>query len=187
MIFPVATTDFTPFAQAVTEKKPDVVVGHYGSGQNLSVIPALRRLGYNGPYVVASYGVTEDTVRQAAERAGSGENIYYVTRYSRRSTTILRSAKLWPRRRSTARRSRSPACTSPVGRSAYSPRLRSRAAVGRARARSSTRPFSRLKVDMGGLRAGRSRCQRPTITARPIGACTPGTRRLTHSSRKAMG
>ena len=82
VIFPIRTTDFTPFAQAVVEKKPDIVVGHYGSGQNLGVIPALRRSGYNGPYVVASYGVTEDTIRQAAQRAGSGENIYYVTRYA---------------------------------------------------------------------------------------------------------
>ncbi len=82
VIFPVTTSDFTPFAQAVTEKKPDVVVGHYGSGQNLGVIPALRRSGYAGPYVVASYGVTEDTVRQAAQRAGNDQNVYYVTRYS---------------------------------------------------------------------------------------------------------
>jgi branched-chain amino acid transport system substrate-binding protein len=82
VIFPVTTSDFTPFAQVVTEKKPDIVVGHYGSGQNLGVIPALRRSGYMGPYVVASYGVTEDTVRQAAQRAGNDQNIYYVTRYS---------------------------------------------------------------------------------------------------------
>jgi ABC-type branched-subunit amino acid transport system substrate-binding protein len=82
VIFPIATSDFTPFSQAVVEKNPDIVVGHYGSGQNLGVIPALRRSGYNGPYVVASYGVTEDTIRQAAQRAGSGDNIYYVTRYS---------------------------------------------------------------------------------------------------------
>lgn len=82
VLFPVTTTDFTPLAQEVVSKKPDIVVGHYGSGQNLGVIPALRRSGYNGPYVVASYGVTEDTIRQAAQRAGSGENIYYVTRYS---------------------------------------------------------------------------------------------------------
>jgi ABC-type branched-subunit amino acid transport system substrate-binding protein len=80
--FPVTTTDFTPFAQTAVEKKPDIVVGHYGGGQNLGIIPALRRSGYTGPYVVASYGVTEDIVRQAAQRAGSGENIYYVTRYS---------------------------------------------------------------------------------------------------------
>ena len=82
VIFPLTTSDFTPFAQVVTEKKPDIVVGHYGSGQNLGVIPALRRSGYMGPYVVASYGVTEDTVRQAAQRAGNDQNIYYVTRYS---------------------------------------------------------------------------------------------------------
>jgi ABC-type branched-subunit amino acid transport system substrate-binding protein len=82
VLFPVTTTDFTPFAQEVAAKKPDIVVGHYGSGQNLGVIPALRRSGYTGPYVVASYGVTEDTIQQAAKRAGSGENIYYVTRYS---------------------------------------------------------------------------------------------------------
>jgi branched-chain amino acid transport system substrate-binding protein len=82
VIFPVTTSDFTPFAQAVAEKKPDIVVGHYGSGQNLGVIPALRRSGYAWPYVVASYGVTEDTVRQAAQRAGNDQNVYYVTRYS---------------------------------------------------------------------------------------------------------
>jgi branched-chain amino acid transport system substrate-binding protein len=82
VIFPVTTSDFTPFAQAVVEKKPDIVVGHYGSGQNLGVIPALRRSGYAGPYVVAAYGVTEDTVRQAAQRAGNDQNVYYVTRYS---------------------------------------------------------------------------------------------------------
>jgi branched-chain amino acid transport system substrate-binding protein len=82
VIFPVPTTDFTPFAQAAVEKKPDIIVGHYGSGQNLGMIPALRRSGYTGPYVVASYGVTEDTVRQAAQRAGNDENVYYVTRYS---------------------------------------------------------------------------------------------------------
>lgn len=82
VIFPVATTDFTAFAQAATEMKPDVVVGHYGSGQNLGVIPALRRSGYNGPYIVASYGVTEDTIKAAAQRAGVGDNIFYVTRYA---------------------------------------------------------------------------------------------------------
>jgi branched-chain amino acid transport system substrate-binding protein len=82
VLFPVTTSDFTPYAQASVEKKPDLVVGHYGSGQNLGVIPALRRSGYAGPYVVASYGVTEDTVRQAAQRAGNDQNVYYVTRYS---------------------------------------------------------------------------------------------------------
>ncbi len=81
VIFPIRTTDFTPVAQTVVEKKPDIVVGHYASSQNLGVIPALRRSGYDGPYVVASYGVTEDTIRQAAQRTG-GENIYYVTRYA---------------------------------------------------------------------------------------------------------
>jgi branched-chain amino acid transport system substrate-binding protein len=81
VIFPVATTDFTPFAQAVVDKNPDIVVGHYASSQNLGMIPALRRSGYTGPYVVASYGVTEDVVRQAAQRSG-GDNIYYVTRYA---------------------------------------------------------------------------------------------------------
>jgi ABC-type branched-subunit amino acid transport system substrate-binding protein len=82
VIFPVATTDFTPFAQAAVQKQPDIVVGHYGSGQNLGMIPALRRSGYAGPYVVAAYGVTEDTVRQAVQRAGSGDGVFYVTRYS---------------------------------------------------------------------------------------------------------
>jgi branched-chain amino acid transport system substrate-binding protein len=82
VIFPIPTTDFTPFAQAIAEKQPDIVVGHYGSGQNLGMIPALRRSGYAGPYVVASYGVTEDTIRQAVQRVGEDQNVYYVTRYS---------------------------------------------------------------------------------------------------------
>ncbi len=82
VIFPVTTTDFTPFAQAIAAKQPDIVVGHYGSGQNLGMIPALRRSGYTGPYVVASYGVTEDTIRQAVQRVGDDPNVYYVTRYS---------------------------------------------------------------------------------------------------------
>jgi branched-chain amino acid transport system substrate-binding protein len=46
------------------------------------MIPALRRSGYAGPYVVADYGVTEDTIRQAVQRVGDDHNIYYVTRYS---------------------------------------------------------------------------------------------------------
>jgi branched-chain amino acid transport system substrate-binding protein len=82
VIFPVATTDYTPYAQAVVAKEPDIVVGHYASGQNLGMIPALRRSGYAGPYVVADYGVTEDTIRQAVQRVGDDHNIYYVTRYS---------------------------------------------------------------------------------------------------------
>lgn len=82
VLFPVTTRDFTPFAQQAVSKQPDIIVGHYGSGQNLGMIPALRRSGFTGPYVVASYGVTEDTIEQAAKRAGSGDNIYYVTRYS---------------------------------------------------------------------------------------------------------
>jgi ABC-type branched-subunit amino acid transport system substrate-binding protein len=82
VIFPVGTTDFAPFAQATVTKSPDIVVGHYGAGQNLGIIPALRRSGYNGPYVVANYGVPEDTIAQAAVRAGRGDNIYFVTRFS---------------------------------------------------------------------------------------------------------
>lgn len=82
VLFPVRTSDFTPIAQAVVAKNPDVVVGHYGSGQNLGIIPALRKAGYEGPYVVAVYGVTEDTVAAAAEKAGTGKNLYTVSRYA---------------------------------------------------------------------------------------------------------
>ena len=42
IIFPVTTSDFTPFAQAVNEKKPDIVVGHYGSGQ---ILASFQRCG----------------------------------------------------------------------------------------------------------------------------------------------
>jgi branched-chain amino acid transport system substrate-binding protein len=82
VVFPVRTSDFSPFAQSVAAMKPDIVVGHYGAEQNLGVIPALRQAGYDGPYVIASYGASEETARAAAERAGSGKNIYLVSRYS---------------------------------------------------------------------------------------------------------
>jgi branched-chain amino acid transport system substrate-binding protein len=82
VIFPVRTADFTPFAQAVASKKPDLVVGHYGAEQNLGVIAALRAAGYTGPYIVAAYGASEATVKQAAEQAGSGANLYIVSRYA---------------------------------------------------------------------------------------------------------
>ena len=91
----MTTSDFTPFAQAVAEKKPDIVVGHYGSGQNLGVIPALRRSGYNGPYVVASYGVTEDT--DPAGRAARRQRREHLLRDAllhRRSTTIRPSREV---------------------------------------------------------------------------------------------
>jgi branched-chain amino acid transport system substrate-binding protein len=82
VVFPVRTADFTPFAQAVASKKPDLVVGHYGAEQNLGVIAALRAAGYTGPYIVAAYGASEATVKQAAEQAGSGANLYIVSRYA---------------------------------------------------------------------------------------------------------
>jgi len=82
VIFPVRTADFTPFAQTIASKKPDLVVGHYGAEQNLGVVAALRAAGYTGPYIVAAYGASEATVKQAAEQAGSGANLYIVTRYA---------------------------------------------------------------------------------------------------------
>jgi branched-chain amino acid transport system substrate-binding protein len=82
VVFPVRTADFTPFAQSAAAMKPDIVVGHYGAEQNLGVIAALRAAGYAGPYVIASYGASEATVKQAAEQAGSGANIFMVSRYA---------------------------------------------------------------------------------------------------------
>jgi branched-chain amino acid transport system substrate-binding protein len=82
VVFPVRTADFTPFAQSVAAMKPDLVVGHYGAEQNLGVIAALRAAGYAGPYVIAAYGASEATVKQAAEQAGSGANLYMVSRYA---------------------------------------------------------------------------------------------------------
>ncbi|MCO5065291.1 MAG: ABC transporter substrate-binding protein [Rhizobiaceae bacterium] len=82
VIFPVRTADFTPFAQAIVNEKPDIVVGHYGAEQNLGVIAALRATGYTGPYVIASYGASEATVQQAAEQSGDAENLYMVSRYA---------------------------------------------------------------------------------------------------------
>jgi ABC-type branched-subunit amino acid transport system substrate-binding protein len=82
IVFPVRTADFSPFAQSAAALKPDIVVGHYGAEQNLGMIAALRTAGYAGPYVIAAYGASEATVKQAAEQAGSGANIYMVSRYA---------------------------------------------------------------------------------------------------------
>src|SRR5262245_13874152 len=82
VIFPVRTADFTPFAQSAAGMKPAVVVGHYGAEQNIGVIAALRATGYTGPYVIASYGASEATVKQAATQAGSGDNLFMVSRYA---------------------------------------------------------------------------------------------------------
>ena len=80
--FPIQSVDFTPFAQAAVAKNPAIVVGHYGTAQNLGIIPALRRSGFAGPYLIANYGVTETAIEGAAKAAGSGENIYVVSRYA---------------------------------------------------------------------------------------------------------
>ena len=82
VIFPVRTADFTPYAQAVIDQNPDIVVGHYGAEHNLGMVTALRQLGYSGPYVIASYGASEDTVRQASDQSGGDENIYMVSRFA---------------------------------------------------------------------------------------------------------
>ena len=188
VLFPVSTTDFTPFAQEVAAKKPDIVVGHYGSGQNLGVIPALRRSGFTGPYVVASYGVTEDTIRQAAQRAGSGENIYYVTRYS----TIFDNN---PAVAEVAAAQKKYGTSKP-----FSSMHITGWALGKfaeAALKGCGWPCTRekldqviqtLKVDISGLtRRSRSRCRRPTTTVPRIGGSTSGTRRPTRWWRRAIG
>jgi len=81
VIFPIRTSDFTPFAQAAAAMRPDIVVGHYGAEQNVGMIPALRAAGYTGPYVIAAYGASEKTAEEAAALAGSPDNIYMVSRY----------------------------------------------------------------------------------------------------------
>ena len=82
IVFPVRTADFTPFAQSAAALKPDIVVGHYGAEQNLGFVTALRAAGYAGPYVIAAYGSSEATVKQAAQQSGSGANLYIVTRFA---------------------------------------------------------------------------------------------------------
>jgi branched-chain amino acid transport system substrate-binding protein len=82
VVFPVRTVDYTPHAQAVVSKGADIVVGHYGTSQNLGVIPALRKAGFSGPYVIANYGVTEDAIAGAAKASGSADGIFSVTRYA---------------------------------------------------------------------------------------------------------
>lgn len=94
VIFPVRTADFMPFAQSIAAMQPDVVVGHYGAEQNLGIIAALRATGYDGPYVIASYGASEETVRQAADQAGDPENLYMVSRYAPATEDVAGMAAL---------------------------------------------------------------------------------------------
>jgi branched-chain amino acid transport system substrate-binding protein len=81
LVFPIATREFTSIGSEIADRDPSIVIGHYGSEQNVGVIAALRRAGYEGPYVAANYGVTEDALRQAMQAAGSQENIYTFGRY----------------------------------------------------------------------------------------------------------
>jgi len=81
VVFPIRTSDFTAIGQSIAAMTPAIVVGHYGAEQNLGVIGAIRAAGYKAPYVIASYGVSEATTKQAADEVGSGENIYLVSRY----------------------------------------------------------------------------------------------------------
>jgi branched-chain amino acid transport system substrate-binding protein len=81
VVCPIRTSDFTSFAQTVAGMKPAAVVTHYGAEHNLGMIPALRKAGYDGPVIISALSTSEDTIRQIAEKAGSGKNIYIVTRY----------------------------------------------------------------------------------------------------------
>ena len=82
VLFPVRTADFTPFAQTAAGMKPAMIVGHYGAEQNIGRHRGVARCRLTGPYIIAAYGASEDTARQAAAQAGSGENIYMVSRYA---------------------------------------------------------------------------------------------------------
>lgn len=81
VVVPVRTVDFTPYALTLVSKRPDVVIGHYGAEQNIGVIPALRKAGFTGPYVVAVYGVGEHAVQEAIRKAGTGKNLYTFSRF----------------------------------------------------------------------------------------------------------
>lgn len=82
VVFPVATREFASVAEEITSMNPDIVTGHYGSEQNVGVVAALRQAGYEGPYLIANYGVTEQAVRRGMQAAGSQENIFLFGRYA---------------------------------------------------------------------------------------------------------
>lgn len=82
VVFPVATREFTSIGNEIADRDPTIVVGHYGSEQNVGVIAAVRRAGYEGPYVAANYGVTEQALRQGMQAAGSRENLYTFGRFA---------------------------------------------------------------------------------------------------------
>jgi branched-chain amino acid transport system substrate-binding protein len=82
VVFPVETREFTSIGSDIADRDPSVVIGHYGSEQNVGVIAALRRAGYEGPYVAANYGVTEDALRRGMDAGGSQENTYMFGRFA---------------------------------------------------------------------------------------------------------
>jgi branched-chain amino acid transport system substrate-binding protein len=82
VVFPVDTREFASIGSDIADRKPSVVVGHYGSEQNVGVISAIRQAGYDGPYIVANYGATEQSIRRGMQAAGSQEDIYMFSRYA---------------------------------------------------------------------------------------------------------
>jgi ABC-type branched-subunit amino acid transport system substrate-binding protein len=82
VVFPVDAREFTSIGSDIADRDPAVVVGHYGSEQNVGVIAALRQAGYEGPYIVANYGATEQAIENGMQAAGSEENIYMFSRYA---------------------------------------------------------------------------------------------------------
>lgn len=82
VVFPVETREFTSIGSDIADRDPSVVIGHYGSEQNVGVIAALRQAGYEGPYVAANYGATEQSLERGMQASGSEENLYMFSRYA---------------------------------------------------------------------------------------------------------
>ena len=141
-----------------------------------------------GPYVVASYGVTEDTIRQAAQRAGSGDNIYYVTRYAfvfdnNPSVAEVAAAQ---KKYGTSKPFSSMHVTGwALGKFAEAALKALRLAVHARKARHG-HPDPEGRHGRLDRRTDRN-VGRPITTARLIGGSMPGTPRPTRWSRRAIG
>lgn len=82
VVFPIAATDFGPIARDIIGNNPNVVIGHYGSSWHQRMIAALRAEGYEGPYVAAPWGTSEQSLQAGVESGGVGEGVFFYTRYA---------------------------------------------------------------------------------------------------------
>jgi branched-chain amino acid transport system substrate-binding protein len=82
VLFPPTVTEFGAIAQRMIGMKPDLVVAHAGSGQNVGLIRALRAAGYDGPILLGAHGLNEAPLINALQGVGGLGKLQIVSRFA---------------------------------------------------------------------------------------------------------